>query len=75
MKRFEFGSSKFWEVETRNTELLIRFGKLGANGQVKVKALPTAAAAEAEMAKAIAEKTRKGYVEVGGKATRAPKAT
>jgi predicted DNA-binding WGR domain protein len=67
MRRFEFGSSKFWEVETKGKDLLIRFGKLGANGQLKLKTLGSPAAAIAEMEKVIGEKTRKGYAEVSGK--------
>jgi predicted DNA-binding WGR domain protein len=70
MKRFEFSegtSNKFWEAETKGKELRIRFGKIGSNGQLKLKVLASPAAAEAEMAKVIAEKTKKGYQAVGGK--------
>lgn len=70
MKRFEFSegtSNKFWEAQTKGKELRIRFGKIGSNGQLKLKVLASPAAAEAEMAKVIAEKTKKGYEPVGGK--------
>ncbi|MEO8840953.1 MAG: WGR domain-containing protein [Kofleriaceae bacterium] len=71
MKRFEFSegsANKFWEAETKGKELRIRFGKIGSGGQLKLKVLASPAAAEAEMAKAIAEKTKKGYAAIGGKA-------
>ena len=68
MKRyFEFvdaKSSKFWEVWVENTSLSIRFGKIGTNGQTTLKEFPDAEAAEQARDKAIAEKIRKGYVEV-----------
>jgi uncharacterized protein (TIGR02996 family) len=69
MRRFEFSegtSNKFWEVSTTGSELRIRFGKIGSDGQTKLKQLASPAAAAAEMAKLIAEKTRKGYAEAGG---------
>jgi predicted DNA-binding WGR domain protein len=64
---FEFvdaKSSKFWEVWVENTSLSIRFGKIGTNGQTTLKEFPDAEAAEQARDKAIAEKIRKGYVEV-----------
>jgi predicted DNA-binding WGR domain protein len=66
MKHFEFSegtSNKFWEVVANGKELRIRFGKIGSDGQTKLKQLATPAAATAEMAKLIAEKTKKGYRE------------
>lgn len=48
MRRFELvegGSSKFWEVWTQGSELLVRFGRIGTAGQIKSKALGDAAAA------------------------------
>src|SRR5262249_42080990 len=81
MRHFEYSegtSSKFWEVIATGKELRIRFGKIGSDGQTKLKQLATPAAAAAEMAKLIAEKTKKGYVEksngTNGKAVAAPKA-
>ena len=65
--RLEFeggGSSKFWESELRGAELVVRFGRLGTDGQEKIKAFPDAAAAAKEQAKLIKEKLRKGYQEV-----------
>ena len=66
-RRYEYvdgGSSKFWETELRGSELITRFGRLGTNGQEKIKAFPDAAAAAKEQAKLIKEKHRKGYQEV-----------
>src|SRR5260221_5207489 len=70
MRRFEFSegtSNKFWEVSATGKELRIRFGKIGSDGQIKLKQLASPAAAEAEMLRLIAEKTNKGYADVGGK--------
>lgn len=67
--RFEFsdgGSNKFWDVERAGATLTIKFGKLGAAGQTQLKTFGSEAEAVAAEAKLIAEKTRKGYVAVGG---------
>ena len=68
MKRyFEFvdaKSSKFWEVSVENTSLCVRFGKIATKGQTTLKEFPDAEAAEQARDKAIAEKIKKGYVEV-----------
>lgn len=69
-RRFEFvegGSSKFWEVKVDDAEQIIRFGKIGTAGQEKVKDFDGPGEAKADTKKLIAEKTGKGYVEVGGK--------
>jgi len=57
-------SSKFWEGWVENTSLCVRFGRIGTNGQTTLKEFPDAEAAEQARDKAIAEKIRKGYVEV-----------
>jgi len=70
-RRFEFvgtdsesgaSSSKFWEVTVVGADLTVRFGRIGTDGQTKVKSLESPAAAEGEAEKLIGEKTRKGYV-------------
>jgi uncharacterized protein (TIGR02996 family) len=69
-RRFEFsegGSNKFWEVKVEESEQTVRFGKIGTAGQEKVKEFDSASEAKADTKKLIAEKTGKGYVEVGGK--------
>lgn len=68
MKRyFEFvddPSAKFWEAWVEDTSPSVRFGKIGTNGQTTVKGFPDTGAAGQARNQAIAEKTRKGYVEV-----------
>lgn len=56
-------SAKFWEVTVDGTSVTVRFGKIGANGQTTVKTLSSTEAAQAEAAKLIAAKVKKGYVE------------
>ena len=57
-------ASKFWEVNVDGSTLTVRFGKIGATGQTTVKELGSPAEADAQAAKLIAEKTKKGYSEV-----------
>ena len=67
MRRFEFKegkSHKFWEVEVEGSAWTVRYGKVGTEGQTQTKTEKTAAKAQAEADKKIAEKTKKGYVEV-----------
>ncbi len=66
--RFEFNdgnSSKFWEIEVAGTQFTVRYGKIGTTGQTQVKEFADAAAAAKAGEKLIAEKTSKGYLEVG----------
>ena len=68
---FEFQdakSAKFWEVTTDGTAVTVRYGKIGTNGQSQTKELADAAAAAKHVAKLVAEKTGKGYVESGDSA-------
>lgn len=67
-RRFEFtagNSRKFWAVAQEGNSVHIRFGRIGTSGQTQVKTFADEARAAREMAKLIAEKTGKGYVEVG----------
>ncbi|HEX9546837.1 MAG TPA: WGR domain-containing protein, partial [Acidimicrobiales bacterium] len=67
MRRFEFiggESAKFWEIASRGAEVTVRFGRLGTNGQTQTKDLGSEAATAVHVAKLIAEKLAKGYVEV-----------
>ncbi len=57
-------ASKFWEVTVDGTTLTVRFGKIGAAGQTTVKELSSSDEADAQVAKLIGEKTKKGYTEV-----------
>lgn len=70
MQRYELSegtSNKFWEVAVTGAELRVRFGKIGSAGQTQIKQLGSPAAAEAAMAKLVAEKVKKGYALAGGK--------
>lgn len=77
MRRFELvenTSSKFWEVEVEDLDLTVRYGRIGTGGQSKTKTFASHAAALAEEAKLIKEKTGKGYQEIGAAPTAAPPA-
>ena len=72
MRRFEFAdssSNKFWEIEQVGTELNVRWGKIGTQGQSQTKSFADDAKCTAAMNKLIAEKTGKGYVEAGAAPT------
>ncbi len=69
-RRFEFSegtSNKFWEVKVEGEQQIVRFGKIGTPGQTKEKDFDGAGEAKADTKKLIAEKTGKGYLEVGVK--------
>lgn len=71
MRRFEFAegkSSKFWEIGLQGNLVTTRFGRIGAEGQTQTKSFPTDAEAQDNHDKLIAEKLRKGYLEVASKA-------
>lgn len=68
MRRFELiegTASKFWEVEQSDTELNIRWGRIGTAGQSQTKSFADAAKAATALTKLVAEKAGKGYSEVG----------
>ena len=54
-------SNKFWEVEVKGKEMVVRYGKIGTDGQVTVKKFASTSGAETAAEKAIAEKIKKGY--------------
>jgi predicted DNA-binding WGR domain protein len=57
-------AEKFWEITVAESEIRVRFGKVGANGQTTLKSFPDAAAASREAEKLVKEKMKKGYLEV-----------
>ncbi len=59
----EGSSSKFWEVWVTGSEQRVRFGKIGSQGQTKVKTFDSEESARADSERLIGEKTGKGYVE------------
>ena len=56
-------AEKYWEISQVGKKVTLRFGKIGAVGQLIVKDFETKEEAETHMAKLIKEKTKKGYVE------------
>jgi DNA ligase-1 len=56
-------ASKFWEITVDGKHVSVRFGKIGANGQVTVKDFDTEEEANEHAEHVIAEKTKKGYLE------------
>ena len=54
-------SSKFWEIELIGSAVHLRWGKIGTNGQSKVKELDSSDDAKNEADKLIKQKTQKGY--------------
>jgi predicted DNA-binding WGR domain protein len=64
MSRYEFiegTSRKFWDASLRGKQLVVRWGRIGTEGQSKVFEFPTAAAARDKQSSLIREKTAKGY--------------
>jgi predicted DNA-binding WGR domain protein len=65
-RRFEFvggTSAKFWEVGVSGASVIVRYGRIGTQGQTQSKSLADAAAAERHAEKLVGEKTAKGYKE------------
>lgn len=66
-RQFEYvdeKSSKFWEISHGGLCVLVRFGKIGTEGQTQIKEFESQADAEGHASKLIAEKTKKGYSEM-----------
>ena len=64
---FEFvdgKSSKFWEITQNGTDVTVRFGRIGTQGQTQTKSFGDEAEATQHAEKLIGEKTKKGYKEV-----------
>jgi outer membrane protein assembly factor BamB len=55
------GAHKFYEVTVDGTAVSVRYGRIGASGQLQNSSFPTAEKARAAAAKKIGEKIRKGY--------------
>jgi predicted DNA-binding WGR domain protein len=74
MRRFDYRdekSAKFWAIDLQGSSFRFTFGKIGKPGQMRLKEFADEATARSEHDRAIAEKLREGYVEVG--ATPAPR--
>ncbi len=66
LRRFEFSdekSNKFWEISLDNTNVTVRYGRLGTNGTSKTKTFDTKELATKHYDKLISQKTAKGYTE------------
>jgi uncharacterized protein (TIGR02996 family) len=71
MRTFQYSdakSHKFWNIAVSGTDLTVTYGKVGSAGQTQTKSFATADKAQAEAAKLIQEKLKKGYVETTPKA-------
>jgi predicted DNA-binding WGR domain protein len=69
-RKFEYvdsKSSKYWNIELQGKEVVTSYGRIGSSGQQTSKSFGSAALAQKEYDKLIEQKTKKGYVEVGGK--------
>jgi predicted DNA-binding WGR domain protein len=67
VRRFECteGSSrKFWQVSQRGTDVTVNFGRIGTQGQTQLKQFGTGQRAQQEVQKLVAEKLKRGYVEI-----------
>lgn len=68
MKRYfinqEGEANKFWNVEIDDATYTVAFGKIGTQGRQNSKTSVDAASCETEVAKLIADKTKKGYREI-----------
>lgn len=54
-------SHKFYEVTVKDTEVTIRYGRIGTDGQSSTKTYPTEEKAQAEAQKKIKQKLKGGY--------------
>ena len=63
--RFQQGNSdKFWKIAVSGVDMTVVFGRIGTKGSTVVKTFETPERAKREAAKLIAEKVRKGYLEL-----------
>lgn len=62
---FQQGSSdKFWKIAVSGVDMTVIFGRIGTKGSTVIKSFDTPERAKREAAKLIAEKIRKGYLEL-----------
>lgn len=77
-RRFEFSegsSNKFWEVWCDGDDMKTCYGKIGTSGSTTLKGGGSPEGAAKLAAKLVAEKTKKGYVEVTAGGAPAPAST
>jgi len=66
IRRFEFvggNSAKFWECGVAGTQVTVRYGRLGTDGQTQTKDFPSPASAQKHADSLVSSKLKKGYVE------------
>ncbi len=66
-RRFELvdgASAKFWEITLDGNRHQVRYGRIGSDGQTRLKTFPDPEAARQDADKLAAAKQRKGYVAV-----------
>src|SRR5690349_5168519 len=74
MRRREFqltegGSQKFWAIKVEGSRFFVQFGRIGTAGQTQSKKFDHPVYARKAADKLIAEKIKKGYVEVAPQPT------
>src|SRR5262245_43945607 len=74
LEMVEGSSSKFWEVAIDGASYTVTYGRIGTPGVSKTNTAGSAAEAQAEVAKLVKEKLKKGYQEIGGEVTWRPPA-
>jgi predicted DNA-binding WGR domain protein len=65
-RRFEFtsdSSNKFWEITLDGSQHIVRYGRIGTNGQSVTKTFPDSATAKRDYERLIRNKEAKGYRE------------
>jgi uncharacterized protein (TIGR02996 family) len=68
-------SNKFWHIELSGKKFTVHFGRVGTNGQKQTKSFTSAAVAQREHDKLVAQKLKKGYVETTPAPAQAPPST
>lgn len=59
----EGATNKFWRVGVSHCDVIVSYGRVGTKGQTLTKTFDSPERAKREMAKLLAEKQRKGYLE------------
>src|SRR5690349_10712382 len=68
-REFQFvegSSNKFWAISLNGNRFVVQWGRTGTSGQEQTKEFTTDAEAKKQYDKLVAEKLKKGYVEVTG---------
>ena len=60
----DFISQKFWSIDVQDVNVIVNYGRLDTKGQTQLKTFDSPEKAQNQAEKLIAEKTKKGYVEI-----------